>query len=83
MKKKRIKWPNLKIKNPARSVSGLFFCKNYPVLYTDDRLYDTIRKQIDEEKSGGIYMKGSSSKMDKRFVYSVLLFIAIILIGAT
>lgn len=28
-------------------------------------------------------MKGSSNKMDKRFVYSVLLFIAIILIGAT
>lgn len=28
-------------------------------------------------------MKGSSNKMDKRFIYSILLFIAIVLIGAT
>jgi len=28
-------------------------------------------------------MEGSSNKMDKRFIYSILLFIAIVLIGAT
>lgn len=42
------------------------------------------RKQIDEtQDSGVIVWRGSSNKIDKHFIYSILLFIAIVLIGAT